>query len=77
MCSPEEAIGFKVYWEAMNGKRNELFTKGLDKEQVIEDAIAYIRDKIYMASFTIFGLEQSGNKGWEKVSIRNIWCKGR
>lgn len=77
MYIPDEAIGFKVYWEDMNGKRNELFTNGESKEQVIEDAITYIREKVYMASFKIVGLEQSGVKGWEKVSIDTRWCKGR
>ncbi|PLS19315.1 hypothetical protein CVD28_02565 [Bacillus sp. M6-12] len=77
MYVPEGEIGFRVYWEDKAGTKQELFTSGLDKEQVVAEAIDYIRNRIYMDSFTIVGLEQLGKRGWEKVEIKRTWCKGR
>lgn len=70
-------IGFKVYWEDMSGKRQPLFTSALNKEQAISEAEEYIREKIYMASFRIVGLEQMVNRRWEKVNIATKYCQGR
>jgi hypothetical protein len=77
MYVPEGEIGYRVYWADMFGHRKELFTSGTDKETVLTEAIDYIRNKIYLASFTIVGLEQRVNRRWEKVEIEKIWCKGR
>lgn len=77
MYVPEGKIGFRVYWEDMSGERKELFTNGLNQETVLNEAIDYIRNHIYMASFTIVGLEQLVGRRWEKVEIKKTWCKGR
>lgn len=77
MYVPEGEIGYRVYWEDMSGHRQELFTSGTDKDTVLCEAIDYIRNRIYMASFTIVGLEQLIGRRWEKIETKRTWCKGR
>lgn len=77
MYIPEGKKGFNVYWKDMNNTTNNLFTSGIDKNTVVNEAIDYIRNKIYLASFTIIGLEQWNGSRWEKVEIKKQWCKGR
>lgn len=77
MYIPEGEVGFRLYWEDMCGERNTLFTSALNQEQALSEGMEYIRDRLYMASFTIVGLEKSANRCWEKIEISRLWCKGR
>lgn len=75
MYIPKGEIGFRVYWEDRNGYKNELFTSGLDKETAVNEAIEYIKNHVYMASFTIVGLEKLIERRWEKVEMKRTWVQ--
>ena len=77
MYVPEGEIGFRIYWEDMFGKRNQLFSSALSQEQALSEGMEYIKNHVYLASFKIVGLEQIVNHKWEKINIKTIYCEGR
>lgn len=77
MYVPEGEIAFRLHWEDMNRNKQELFTSALNQEQAISEGIEYIRNKIYMASFSIVGLEQLIERKWQKIEITRMYCNGR
>lgn len=77
MYVPEGKIGYRVYWEDMTGNENEIFASGFNNEDVLISVIDYIRNNLYMASFTIVGMEQRINNSWEPIDCKRQWCEGR
>lgn len=72
MYVSEGMTSFRVYWEDMSGNKNNYFTEGLNKDEVLNEAEADIK-RMYMASFTVTGLEERVNNRWVNVKINRKW----